>query len=163
MPSDFLLELDGIKGESADTKHKDTIDIDSFSWGVSQPRLQRGGGAGGGTGNPTFQDFTFTKPIDISSPALFLSCAAGKHIPKATLIGRSQGEQSFEYLKIVLEDVFVSSYQEAGADGGEGSGTSDSFSLNYSKIEFTYTPQTRDGNAGQPVSAGWDLALNKKA
>ena len=35
--SDFLLEIDGIKGESADKKHKDTIDIESFSWGATNP------------------------------------------------------------------------------------------------------------------------------
>ena len=27
--SDFLLEIDGIKGESADKKHKDTIEVSS--------------------------------------------------------------------------------------------------------------------------------------
>ncbi len=43
---DFLLELDGVKGESA--RNKDWIDIESFTWGVSN-----GGsfasGSGGGT------------------------------------------------------------------------------------------------------------------
>ena len=35
MATDFLLELDGIKGESSDSKLKDTIELESFSWGVS--------------------------------------------------------------------------------------------------------------------------------
>ena len=30
---DAFLKLDGIKGESADAKHKGEIDVMSFSWG----------------------------------------------------------------------------------------------------------------------------------
>ena len=33
--SDYLLEIEGIKGESQDSKHKETIEISSFSWGMS--------------------------------------------------------------------------------------------------------------------------------
>ena len=96
MASDYFLEIDGIKGESKDDKHKGQIDIDSFSWGLSQSGLTRGGG-GGGAGKATFQDIHFTKSVDSSSPVLFLSCASGKHIQKATLYGRKQGEDPLEY------------------------------------------------------------------
>jgi len=34
MATDYLLELDGIKGESKDSKHPNTIEIESFSWGA---------------------------------------------------------------------------------------------------------------------------------
>jgi type VI secretion system secreted protein Hcp len=36
MPGDAFLEIDGIKGESTDDKHKDWIEILSYSHGVSQ-------------------------------------------------------------------------------------------------------------------------------
>ena len=49
MAVDFFLKLDGIKGESADAKHKDEIDIESFSWGMTQPASSHlAGGAGAG-------------------------------------------------------------------------------------------------------------------
>ena len=32
---DYFLKLDGIKGESTDAKHKDEIDVESFSWGIN--------------------------------------------------------------------------------------------------------------------------------
>ena len=35
--SDYLLELDGIKGESRDDVHKGTIEIASWSLGASNP------------------------------------------------------------------------------------------------------------------------------
>ena len=164
--SDYFLEIDGIKGESRDEKHKGQIDIDSFSWGVSQPGLTRGGG--GGAGKATFQDIHFTKSVDSSSPVLFLSCASGKHIPKATLYGRKQGKEQLEYYKVQLEDVLVSSDQSAsGEPNADGTTQSsevpvDQFSLNFTKIVFSYTEQSADGSAGRTTSAGWDLSKNTK-
>ena len=54
MASDFLLEIDGIKGESKDKNHKDTIEVDSFSWGISNAgshASNTGGGAGKASGD----------------------------------------------------------------------------------------------------------------
>jgi len=34
--ADYFLKLDGIPGESTDAKHKDEIELVSFSWGVTQ-------------------------------------------------------------------------------------------------------------------------------
>ncbi|MGB7991069.1 MAG: type VI secretion system tube protein Hcp, partial [Candidatus Methylophosphatis roskildensis] len=33
MAVDFFLKIDGIEGESADSKHKKEIDVLSWSWG----------------------------------------------------------------------------------------------------------------------------------
>ena len=44
---DYFLKFDGIKGESADAKHKDEIDIESWSWGETHA-LGPGGSGGGG-------------------------------------------------------------------------------------------------------------------
>ncbi len=33
---DFFLKIDGIDGESADSKHKGDIDLASWSWGEAQ-------------------------------------------------------------------------------------------------------------------------------
>ena len=35
--TDYFIKFDGIKGESADAKHKDEIDIESWSWGETHP------------------------------------------------------------------------------------------------------------------------------
>jgi len=36
MAVDIFLDLDGVKGESRDSKHLETIDVLSWSWGLSQ-------------------------------------------------------------------------------------------------------------------------------
>ena len=59
MASDYVLKIDGIKGESTDSKHKDEIEIESFSWGATQPGSFASGG-GGGAGKVSFQDIHFT-------------------------------------------------------------------------------------------------------
>ena len=49
MAVDYFLKLDGIQGESVDSKHKDEIQIQSWSWGASQVSSVAGpGGSGAG-------------------------------------------------------------------------------------------------------------------
>ena len=148
--SDYFLKLDGIDGESSASGDQGSIDIESFSWGVSQ--MGTGGGCGGGgAGKVQFQDFHFTKRIDKSSPLLFRSAASGKHIASAVLTGRSASGR--DYLVIKLSDVMVSSFME----GGDGTDVPmETLSFNFAKIEFEY--RTQDGAV---VKTGWDLKANK--
>ena len=38
MAIDVYLQIDGIKGESQDEKHKDWIEVTGIHWGIHQPR-----------------------------------------------------------------------------------------------------------------------------
>ena len=157
---DYFLKLDGIDGESTDDKHKDWIEIDSFSWGLGQADVgDASSRAGAAAGKVSIQDFNFSKRIDKSSPILMLSCASGKHMKEGILIGMRGGEKPQEYLVIKMTDILISSYQTGGSSGDVL--PVDSFSLNFAKIEFTYTPQDERGGAGKPVSASWDVKANK--
>ena len=49
MAVDAYLNIDGIKGESADSAHPGWIEITSASWGVTQPRSATASTAGGHT------------------------------------------------------------------------------------------------------------------
>ena len=44
----------------------------------------------------------------------------------------------------------------------EETAPTEQFSLNYSKVEMSYTPQSTSGKMQPPVSAGWDAKTNKK-
>lgn len=151
---DYFLKIDGIEGESDDHRSPNAIEIDSFSWGVSQTGHSTGGG--GGSGKATFQDISFKKGIDKSSPILFQSVPEGKHYKSATLMGRRTDGSQFMVVK--LSDVLVSSFTQ----GAAGDMPTESFSLNYTKIEFDYMPQNPDGSTGAPVHGGWDVKANKK-
>jgi len=159
MASDFLLELDGIKGESNDSKHKGLIEIESFSWGVSNSGSHAAGG-GGGAGKASFQDLHFTTKVNKASPNLMVHCATGKHIKKGKLIVRKHGGDQQEYYIIELEDMLISGYQSGDAAGGDSIPT-DQFSLNFAKVKFDYKPQKADGSLDAAVSHGYDLKANK--
>lgn len=158
MAADFLLELDGIKGESKDDAHPDTLEITSYSFGA----VNAGGsavGGGGGTGKVAFHDMKFVAPISVASPELMLACASGKHIDKATLYVRKQGaDDQQEFKTIVMEDVIVSSYNSTGSDKG----AQDYFTLNFSTISFEYKPQNDDQTLGSAVKTGWNVKKNAK-
>ena len=158
---DAFLKLDGIKGESADAKHKGEIDISSFSWGAAQTGVSATGG-GGGAGKVHFQDIHFVKKTDASSPLLMLNCANGTHIKEGNFVVRKAGGTQLEYLKIKLTDILVSSFKEHGISSG-GDIPSESISLNFAKVEYSYQPQGADGKAqGGPILAGWDVKANQK-
>ncbi len=163
MASDYLLEIEGIKGESTDSKHPNSIEIESFSWGATQPGAHAGGG-GGGAGKVVFQDIHFVSQLSSASPELFLACATGQHIKKAILFVRKAGKEQQEYYKVTLEDILVSSYQQAG-DATNDAGASvpvDQFSLNFTRIGLDYKVQKADGSLDRSVQAGYDLKANKK-
>jgi type VI secretion system secreted protein Hcp len=159
---DAFLKLDGIKGESADSKHKGEIDIMSFSWGLSQTGVQATGG-GGGAGKVHFQDIHFVKKSDASSPLLMLNCATGAHIKEGNFVVRKAGGTQLEYLKIKLTDILISSFTEHGSQKGDEI-PMESVTINFAKVEYQYQPQGADGKAqGGPVLAGWDVKANVKA
>src|SRR3546814_20105935 len=81
---DYHLKIDGIEGESLDDKHKGEIEIDSFSWGVTN--MGGGGrGGGGGTGKAEFSDINFSKQAVKSSPKLVKAAAEGEPIREGVL------------------------------------------------------------------------------
>lgn len=160
MPSDYLLEIDGIKGESQDGKHKEAIEVESFSFGATNDGSFSSGG-GGGSGKVSFQDIHFTTAVNKASPLLMLYCANGKHIKKATLFIRKAGEKQLDFMKVTLSDILVSSYQSGGAEGSKSLPV-DQFALNFAKIQFEYAPQKADGSLEGPVTGGWDLKKAEK-
>lgn len=159
MAVDIFLKIDGIKGESQDSKHKDEIEILSYSFGESQTGTFASAG-GGGAGKVSMQDFHFTTPVNKASPGLFFACASGSHIKEGLLTVRKAGGDQQEYLKIKLTDILVSSYQVGASHGSEV--PTDQFSLNFSKIEYSYAPQNAKGQLEAADTKGWNLKENKK-
>jgi type VI secretion system secreted protein Hcp len=156
MAADYFLKIDGIEGESHDSKHKDEIDLLSYSFGASQMGTHSTGG-GGGAGKVSMQDFHFTMHINKATPKLLLACASGEHIKKAVLTCRKAGKEQQEFLKVTFTDLLVSSYNT----GGSSDIPMEQISLNFAKIEFEYKEQKPDGTLGGAVKAGYDLKLNK--
>ena len=161
MAVDMFLDLGKeIKGESKDDKHKDTIDILAWSWGLSQSGSFHVGG-GGGAGKANFQDMSVTKWVDVSSPNLMLYCANGDHFDQATLFVRKAGKDPLEYMKIVMKKVLVTSVSTGGS-GGEDRLT-ENITLNFAEVYYDYKKQKETGGGEAAVTFKWKIAENKQA
>ena len=158
MAVDYFLKIDGVPGESVDSKHKGEIQLESFSWGETRP----GGGSlggGAGAGKVQMQDLVVSMVVSKASPKLMLGCATGKHYKDAVLTARKAGKAQQEFLVFKFKDVVVTSYQTGGS--AEGDVPVDQASLGFSTIQMEYKPQKSDGSLDTAVKAGWDLKQNK--
>jgi type VI secretion system secreted protein Hcp len=157
MASDIFAKLGDIKGESIDDKHKDEIEVLSWSWGVSNAGEMRGG-SGGGEGKASFHDLSFTHKIDKASPALMQACATGVHLKDATITHRKAGKGQQEFLVIKMNDVIVTGVSHGGpADFN----TSETVSLTFGKVDFEYRAQKPDGSLEPGLHFKFDLQANK--
>jgi len=158
---DYFLKIDGIPGDSHDDRHRNEIDVESWSFGASTNSAGgQGGGGGGGAGKVDFSDLVFTARVSKASPRLLLACAQGKHIQTAVLTARRTGGTEFEFLKVKLSEVVVSSFY-TGDDQADEDGPVDSVALGFSEIEFEYRSMKPDGSVGESVTVGWDVKQNK--
>jgi type VI secretion system secreted protein Hcp len=159
MASDIFAKIGDIKGESVDAKHKDEIEVLSFSWAVTNPP-PAGGGGGGGAGKATFQDLTIVHRIDKASPVLWQACATGKHINDATITHRKAGKGQHEYLIVKMNDVIITGVAHGGSSGQPDTG-SESVSLAFAKVDLEYRPQRADGTPDPGIHFRYDLKNNK--
>src|SRR5580765_1034169 len=117
MAADTFAKLGDIKGESLDDKHKDEIEVLSYSFGVSNAGSMSYG-SGGGEGKATFHDLSFTHKVDKASPVLMQACATGVHLKEATITHRKSGKGQQEFLVIKMNDVIVTAVMETDSSGG---------------------------------------------
>jgi len=158
MASDIFAKIGDIKGESLDDKHKDEIEVLSFSWGVTNAGVGSHGG-GGSAGKATFQDLSIVHHIDKASPLLLNACATGTHIKDATITHRKSGKGQHEYLIVKLNDVIITGVTH----GGTGDQPfSESVSLAFAKVDLEYKPQKQDGSLDAGIHFKYDLKTNKE-
>jgi type VI secretion system secreted protein Hcp len=158
---DTFLKIDGVPGEVTDAKHKDWIEVNSWSWGLSQSGGGATAGSGGRAGKVSVSDLSIMKRMDKSSPLLMRACCTGQHIKQVKVeLCRSTGDK-LPYMTYVMSDVLVTSLQPAGSSGGDDF-PSESVSFNFAKIEWSYTPvDSATGQTAQPIKGGWDVIANK--
>ncbi len=158
MAVDYFLKIDGIPGESTDSRHKDEIEVLAWNWGESLATTSRGSGSA--AGKVQMRPILIIAHTSSASPKLFIACAKGQHIPKAVLSAvRPTGGQGQDYMVWKFSEVIVTSY-ELGADEDDPVST-DEFNLEFAKVEVEYKPVKPDGSLGNPITAGWDIKTNK--
>lgn len=160
MAGDMFLQIEGIKGDSTDDAHKEWIEVESYSTGVTQT----GGGASSAAGAHTggrcdHADFAVTKFLDKASPTLAVYASSGKAIPTITFeLCRAMGEKTV-FMKYTLKDSVVSSIQTSGGGGVP----TETIAFRYGEIHWEYTPTdpSSGGKTGAAVKGNWSTLKNK--
>jgi len=155
--------FDEVEGESPDQEHKNWIELDSFSWGehnagtMSEPPA----GQTRRRGVVTVEDIVVTKEVDKSSPKLAEALCTGRVFKEVEihLCGSYGSGGSQTFLVITLKDVIISSYEVGGSAWSDAVPT-ESISLNFTKIEQTYTEYSTSGTAEGQTEYGWDIVQN---
>jgi type VI secretion system secreted protein Hcp len=157
MPTDIFAKLGDIKGESQDSKHKDEIEVLSFSWGLTNPPGPGGGGGGGGS-KATFQDLSIVHAIDKASPLLMKACATGLHLKDGTITHRKAGKGQQDFLIVKMNDILITGVSHSGTSDQPASET---VTMAFAKVDFEYKPQKADGSLAAGIHFKFDLKANK--
>ncbi len=158
MAADIFAKLGDIKGEALDDKHKDEIEVLSFSWGVTNAGSLATGGAG--AGKATFRDLSIVHNIDKASPKLLQACATGVHLKEATITHRKAGRSQQEYLVVKMNDIIVTGVAHGGA-GDQA--PSETVTLAFAKVNLEYRPQKADGSLDAGIHFKYDIKANREA
>jgi len=131
-----------IQGEAQDQKHKNEIEVLSWSWGM-QGKSSIGGGTA--TGKATMRELRIVKKVDKASTALMGALRTNEVIKEGILTLRKTGTSKIEYLKITIQDGRVMALDvEAGDDSGSPT-LIERVAFSFNKISVEYTPQGGDG------------------
>ena len=156
MAVDVYLKIEGIPGESADSKHTGEIDVLSYSFGISQTGTMSYGG-GGGAGKANFNDFSFMMRMNKATPKLMTACATGEHIKGAILSCRKAGGKQEDYMVYKFYDLLISSYQTSASSEEP----MESCSFNFSKMEMLYKLQNAKGALENGPEFKYNIKENK--
>ncbi|WP_326523448.1 Hcp family type VI secretion system effector [Sphingomonas sp.] len=156
-----------IEGESQHKKFegKKAIDIRSWAYAVNQPSQM--GSAGKTTGRANFSDISITKPIDASTPALFLACAAGSVLDEVVIHAVKTGGVGGTdiFYTITMQSVVISQVKDESVIDEEGGVVEilESVTFNPARVKVGYAPTHKDsGKIEAEKTAGWDIIKNVK-
>jgi len=156
MSTDTHIKFDGVDGEATHKDHKGQIEVLSWSWGAANASAlaRRRSGKGKGEGHP----FQFVHLYDKSSPVLAKHCSQGKHFASVVLTARKSGEGQKDYFKVTMKEVLINHIAPSGSQGGD---ITESVSMTYKDIEFSYKAQDDKGGLSGEVKFGWNLATTE--
>lgn len=175
MALDLLMTVDcsevKTKGESQhsvkDVSGKDAIDIRSWDFTVNQTAMM--GSQGKTAGRASFSDISITKPLDSSTPSLFLISASGASVKNVTIYGVKTGGTGGPevFYKVIMDNVLISEVTNTSVENSEDQSVLEileTVKFNVGKVQVAYKPTDKvSQKLGAEAITGWDIITNKKA
>ena len=152
----IFMKYGTIKGDVTAQGYDTWISLDSFQFGISRPATMSG--TVKEFGAPVISEITITKPMDVSSTQLLQEALAGTGQTVTIDFAQATGTGPLStYAQYVLTNAVVTGYSVSSG----GDRPMESISISFSKVSFTYTPETPTGGTGTPSTATWDLTTQK--
>ena len=155
---DMFLKLGDIRGESKADRHKDEIELLSYTQSMTGPFAR--GAASGAAAKAVCGMVTVLKYVDVASPDLLLYALNGEHVRQAVITFLRPGPRPVEYYKVTLNDVIVAAVSQ-GTSGGSDRAT-ENVTLMARQFRYEYTQQDATGKLGARVNSGWDCVAASK-
>jgi type VI secretion system secreted protein Hcp len=131
-----------IKGESQDSKHRDEIEVLSWSWGMhTHSELT----ISGHSDRIEMSEVRVVKRVDAATTALMAAANTRDEIKKAVLTMRKAGGTAHEYLRIVMEKARITALEADAGGFGETGQVTENLTLSFQTITIEYVPQGADG------------------
>ena len=161
MAIDVYLQLEGIKGESADSQHQGWMECEMADWMLTQPKSATSSSSGGHTAERCEHSTVALRKVScLATPILLQYCSMGKTIPSAKIeFFRADGAGTrVKYFEVEMSDVLIS---QVAPQVQEGEVMSEHLSLQYAKVKWKYVQQKIGGGSAGLTVGGWDLSLNR--
>ncbi len=136
-----------IKGESGDAKHKDEIDVHSYTWGVKNSIDPTTGLA---VGKRRYSVLKFLARSQASTPGILRACCTNETLKTVVLTCRKAGGKQVEYMTWTLTNAHAAEVN-SGYLVPDDITPYDEVSLTFQKIELDYKPQKADGSLGAGI------------
>lgn len=162
MAFDGYLQVDGIPGESTDSKHKEWIEIKKYEHHVDQP-VSSSASSGGSRASERANhgEFIITKELDKATPKFYLYACNGSNIPSIVLqLCRATGDKQL-YMEYELKNVLVSRVEALGDCGADGNLPLERVAFNYDEIRWSYTQlDPKTGSSKGNIESHWNRGDN---
>ncbi|GHC69482.1 Hcp family type VI secretion system effector [Limoniibacter endophyticus] len=154
----IYLKIPGITGDVTEQAHKGWIEINNFQLGIHRYIHTEVGRASNREGAHAHVDeITFNKVVDSASPQLAQKALKGGN-GDTVQIHFVNVDGTYE--EFTLTNALISNFVKQSADG---TSSQEHISLNFTKIEMSYTPRTADNANGSKVRTTYNLEDAKVA
>ncbi len=147
------MKVEGVTGDASQEAHAGWIPLTEMTLPTERPDVNTAPGnvSDRTTSAVNFNDLEISKSMDKASPQLMTWNIDGSTKKVIIEVCKEKGQL---VLQLVLYDVILTNYSSTSDEEGA---VTESINLDYTKIEYNYTPYTKDNVAGDPIGVEYDL------
>jgi type VI secretion system secreted protein Hcp len=157
----MFLKLEGVTGESTDSKHSGEVELVSWNFDLDNPPNIGSQTGGAGVGRVSVDKIHCVAQMSKASPQFFEYCTTGKHFPTGTITCRKAGGTQQNFLVVTLTEVYIARYQTGQTHDSEMPLPYDHFTLTSAKMTFDYLAQTTQGTTASAGAKTYDWTKNQ--